>query len=166
MRSNIPQINASDEKEVTLPVFISPEELPDGDEPGPSDIALTERLPGSSESAEMVHGPIEPSAADRDTRQGMRVMRTSPVILISCGLVFVSLIFLLDYVTQTGVRADQTIDRRATSNSQANSQRVPAGLPEQTAQTSVPVAQPAPSVEPDRVAPASAEPVVVVAKED
>jgi cell division protein FtsN len=89
------------------------------------------------------------------TRSGLRVMRTSPVILVACGIVFASLIFLLDLRAQTETHAGQeTGVSRTASNNPAKSQSVPAAMRQETVQTNAPTATPSPSATP---APAQAE---------
>jgi cell division protein FtsN len=76
-------------------------------------------------------------------------MRTSPVILVSCGIIFASLIFLLDLRAQTETRAGQeTGVSRTVSNSPAKNQTVPANMRQETVQTNVPAATPLPSATP------------------
>ena len=83
------------------------------------------------------------------TRSGLRVMRTSPLILISCGVVFAALIFLLDLRAQVDARAAQeTGVSRTASNSPAKSQTAPANVRQETVQANVPTAAPSPSATP------------------
>ena len=93
---------------------------------------------------------------DSRTRTSLHVWRTSPVILVSCGIVFASLIFLLDLRAQTETRAGQETAgvSRTVSNSPAKSQTVPASVRQETVQTNVPTATPSPSATP---APTQAE---------
>jgi cell division septation protein DedD len=151
MQPEIPQTAASDEHEAALPALISPEEAASEDETGHTEGPSAEQLPGVSENVEvaMPHvGPIEASEAEHHERTGLRVMRTSPAALIFCGLVFISLIFLLDFMTQTGTTSAQ---QSAAANAQGNVEPSPAAAPQQVAQTNTTAPEPAPSVEPVRV---------------
>lgn len=83
------------------------------------------------------------------THSGMRVLRTSPIILIFCGIVFASLIFLLDLKAQTDTRVEQQASASpAVSNSPAENQTAAVNVREEKVQASVPVATPQPSATP------------------
>ena len=91
------------------------------------------------------------------TNSGLRVLRTSPIILISCGIVFASLIFLLDLRAQTDTSAVQKRDAsRAVSNSPAKNQTVAVSAPQEKVQANVTVATPQPSATPAATTPAPA----------
>jgi cell division septation protein DedD len=172
MPSEMPQTPASDEKEVALPILISPEESPDEDEPGHQDGSHTAQEPGFSESAESagtLHGPTEATGADHKNRTGMRVLRTSPVALVACGLVLLSLIFLLDFMARTGTTSasNQAANNRAPADVvEEKKETAPAAAPENVARTSEAAPQPVPSVETSAVAAPTGEVASVVHKED
>lgn len=148
-----------------MPVPISLKESSREDKPvGPENQA---QMPGSSdgsEDAQTFNAPPEAAPIVHKNSSGMRVMRASPVTLIACGLVFLSLIFLLDFTSQSGPRTDQTALVMEPSNSQAKNQTPHAVQPPEP-QTSAPVAQPKPAVETASVVPAI-EAAPVVHKED
>lgn len=86
---------------------------------------------------------------DYRARSGMRVLRASPLILVSCGIVFASLIFLLDLKAQTDARAEQATASRTVSNSPAKGQTVPASsVSEEKATANAPVATQTPADSP------------------
>ncbi|HYY58909.1 MAG TPA: SPOR domain-containing protein [Pyrinomonadaceae bacterium] len=141
------------------------------------------QMPGFSDSAESIRvlrGELTVSEAEERERPRPRVLRASPFILISCGLAFLSLIFLLDFTSQTG---QQVSDGRTGPNGPEKNQIVPAGVrenpssmnahateakpPVQTATTVVPTVEAATRVgkeneeaEKERAAPASQTPAV------
>jgi cell division protein FtsN len=109
----------------------------------------------SSEVAQKFNPTHEASQSAHKNSSGMRVMRTSPVTLISCGLVFVSLIFLLNFMAQRGARAEQSAGNQAASNNQEkNSTASVASVQQPRPQTNVTVPQPKPSVETASIVPA------------
>jgi cell division protein FtsN len=76
-----------------------------------------------------------------------RVLRASPFILISCGLVFFSLIFLLDFTAQSG-RGDQQADRGPMQSSVAETTKTAPATPgDKAARRVVPTPEPKPSVQ-------------------
>ncbi len=90
------------------------------------------------------------------THSGMRVLRTSPIILVFCGIVFASLIFLLDLKAQTDTHVEQTNASPAVSNSPAKNQTTAVSVREEQVQANVPVATPQPSSTPAALTPAPA----------
>lgn len=114
------------------------------------------QMPGTSEGSEdapKFNETHEASAVVHKNSSGMRVMRASPVTLIACGLVFLSLIFLLDFMSQKGVRADQTALGLTPSNSQEKAQAAPAPVVQQPVAKNAPVPQPKPAVETASIVP-------------
>jgi cell division protein FtsN len=113
---------------------------------------------GASEGSEdmtTINETHEASAAVHKNSSGMRVMRASPLALICCGLIFLSLIFLLDFMSQKGVRAGQTALGPTPSNSQEKTQAAAAPSPQQpVSKTDAPVPQPKPAVETASIVPA------------
>lgn len=110
MRPEIPQTAAPDENQAAL------QTLP------PVEQAESEPVPAATPEA---------TEASHAARMGQRVLRTSPAVLILCGLVFISLIFLLNLMTQTGTSS----------------------APEEVARTSAPAAEPKPSAQVATTAP-------------
>jgi len=126
------------EDETSVPVGLGPEEVP-----------------GYSESAEntsMVPGKLP--ALETDDGNRLRVLRASPLILISCGLVFLSLIFLLDFTARTDSRDTQAAESRTVANSPETKGAAPPRAPENLARKSAPPPEPLPSVQNTPAAPA------------
>ncbi len=114
-------------------------------------------LEDTEESVQMSRPTALTSGNDFRAHSGMRVLRTSPIILVSCGIVFVSLIFLLDLRAQTDTRTEQKADAsRPVSNSPAKNQAVAVSVPEEKVQANVPVATPQPSATPAALTPTPA----------
>jgi cell division protein FtsN len=115
-------------------------EIPQTAAPAENEAAL-QTLPDvtQTESAPAPVAPLEATEASHTERRGQRVLRTSPAVLISCGILFVSLIFLLNLMTQTGTT----------------------GAPEEVARTNAPSPEPsvqaAPAVEVASVVPQETE---------
>lgn len=135
-----------------MPVSIPLNESSLEDEPvGPA------QMPGfleGSEDALKFNETHEAAPTVHKNNSGMRVMRASPVTLLSCGLVFLSLIFLLDFMSQKGVRADQTALSLMPSDGEVKTQTATAPSVQQpVAQTSAPVQQPKPAVETASIVP-------------
>ena len=148
-----------------MPVPISLKESSHEDKPvGPANQAQLPGSPDASEDAQKFSAPHEASPIVHENSSGMRVMRASPLTLIACGLVFLSLIFILDFTSLSGTRADQTALGPAPSNRQAKDQTSPA-VQQPRPQPSAPVAQPQPAVETASIVPA-VEAAPVVHKED
>jgi cell division protein FtsN len=108
-------------------------------------------MPVSSENKEeepKAHVPDLSSVAAHQPVTSMRVMRTSPTALIACGLAFVSLILLLNFMTRTVTRADQVAAQQTTPGSRQQARTNSARSVEQARpQPSASFPQPKPSVE-------------------
>lgn len=120
-------------------------------EKSPREHARSDATPQALNHLQAIENAPNATVAGNDsrTRNGLRVMRTSPIILISCCVVFASLIFLLDLRAQVDARAAQeTGVSPTTSNSPANSQTVTASVRQGTVQASVPMATPPPAATP------------------
>jgi DedD protein len=118
--------------------------------------------PGFAESDQSAVIPVASlvaSEAAHNERVGQRVMRTSPAALISCGLVFISLIFLLNLMTQTGTTsARRSVDQPAAPDAQETKRTATAGVPEPVARINASAPEPKPSIQVATAAPASGVP--------
>jgi cell division protein FtsN len=171
MRPEIPQTAAPDENEddlLVLPALMPTKESVCEDEhvlavearpANPSNPSAPAALPGSSEGAQSAAMPVaslEALATGHTERGGRRVMRASPAVLISCGLVFISLIFLLNLMMQTGTTsAHRGAESPSAPGSQETKQTTTANAPEQVTRTNAPAPEPKPSIPVATVAPAS-----------